>query len=372
MGRNDGKSLIMESLKIQEIQSKAIDILRLPLAIMVVAIHTYFNESLNLRGTEISFTGEWAHNLIKLCSIYLTDCAVPMFFAISGYLYFLKTPHLTMRLYVDKTKKKVVSLMIPYLLWNIISICVSPSSFINASLTEKITGFWSLDFKIGVSSFPWNGPLWFLRDLFIVMLFAPIIETVIKKIGYWIFLMFVILHISNFTSLFPGLSTSSLAFFSFGAWLAIKNPVFSQKLTEKKRIAIVIVGSIMLIVRYVTGELSEVQWNVVGIVGQIWIWSQMALYWVITLIIAEKTSDMTIWKRLAASGMVIFCMHRIINSKISALGLWLLDKPEISGLEAVALYLTTIFLTVTVCYVVHLLISKNKILTLLLEGSRKI
>jgi hypothetical protein len=203
------------------------------------------------------------------------------------------------------------------------------------------------------------------------MLFAPIIEWVIRKLGYLPFLTFILLEILEVSSLFPGLSASSFAFFSFGAWLAIKDPFFSQKLTEKKRIAIVIVGAFMLIARYVTGGISLVPWNVGGIVGQIWIWSQMALYWVIALIIAEKTQNVTIWKKLAASGMVIYCMHRIINSKISALGLWLLGKPEISGLEAVVLYFITISLTVAICYTAHLFISKYKILTLLLEGSRK-
>lgn len=46
----------------QELQSRAIDVMRFPLAVMVVAIHTYFNESHNLRGTEIPFTGEWRMN----------------------------------------------------------------------------------------------------------------------------------------------------------------------------------------------------------------------------------------------------------------------------------------------------------------------
>lgn len=357
----------MEGLIIQEIQSKAIDILRFPLAVMIVAVHTYFNESLNLRGTEIPFTGEWAHNFIKLCSIYLTDCAVPFFFAISGYLYFLKTPHLTKALYIDKTKKKVVSLMIPFFLWNVLSICIYPSSFIDASLAQKVTGFWSLDFTIGMSSGPWNGPLWFLRDLFIVMLFTPIIELVLRKLGYWPFIIFILLQILHLAYLFPGLSAFSFAFFTFGGWLAIKKSNFSQNLTKKTRMAIVIVGIVMLIVRYITGEMPVISWYVL----QIWIWSQMALYWVIALIIAEKNHNIMIWKKLAASGMVIYCMHRIINSKISALGLWLLGKPEISGLEAVLLYIITISLTVAICYTVHLFISKYKILTLLLEGSRK-
>ena len=77
-------------MEIRELTSRTIDVLRFPMAVMVVAIHTYFNESLNLRGTEIPFTGEWAHQFIYLISIVLTDAAVPAFFVMSGFLYFFK------------------------------------------------------------------------------------------------------------------------------------------------------------------------------------------------------------------------------------------------------------------------------------------
>lgn len=83
----------------KELTSRTIDVMRFPLAVMVVAIHTYFNESLNLRGTEIPFTGEWAHKLIHLCSIVLTDAAVPAFFVISGFLFFYKASPVSNQLY---------------------------------------------------------------------------------------------------------------------------------------------------------------------------------------------------------------------------------------------------------------------------------
>ena len=89
-----------------------------------------------------------------------------------------------------------------------------------------------------------------------------------------------------------------------------------------------------------------------------------------SLIIAEKTKDVSMWQKLASSGMVIFCMHRIINSKISAVGLLILDKPEITGVEAVTLYFITIFLTVVICYGAYFFISKYKIFSLLFMGRK--
>lgn len=76
----------------QELQSRAIDVMRFPLAIMVVAIHTYFCEALKAPGNvDVPFTGVWAHELITFFSIVLTDAAVPAFFVMSGYLFFMKT-----------------------------------------------------------------------------------------------------------------------------------------------------------------------------------------------------------------------------------------------------------------------------------------
>ena len=75
----------------QELQSRAIDVMRFPLAVMVVAIHTYFCEALKAPGNvDVPFSGEWAHELITFFSIVLTDAAVPTFFVMSGFLCFYK------------------------------------------------------------------------------------------------------------------------------------------------------------------------------------------------------------------------------------------------------------------------------------------
>ena len=79
----------VNGLNIKQIQSQAIDVVRFPLAVVVVCIHTYFCESLNLNGTEITMEGWIAPVVISLVSISLTHVAVPMFFVISGYLYCL-------------------------------------------------------------------------------------------------------------------------------------------------------------------------------------------------------------------------------------------------------------------------------------------
>lgn len=59
----------------KEILSKAIDNLRFPMAVMVVAIHCYYFNLQNINALPGKWAGvvEW---VINICSIVLTDCAV--------------------------------------------------------------------------------------------------------------------------------------------------------------------------------------------------------------------------------------------------------------------------------------------------------
>ena len=145
--------------------SKAIDNLRLPMAIMVVAIHCYFFNSLNINALPSKWGGVFVEWIINICSIVLTDCAVPMFFVISGYLFFLRQDDgFTWAQYKAKMLRKCKTLLLPFFIWNILGALSYPSRFIDATLTEKLLGFWSQRMEWGSWAGPWDGPLWFLRD----------------------------------------------------------------------------------------------------------------------------------------------------------------------------------------------------------------
>ena len=51
----------------------------------------------------------------------LTDCAVPMFFVISGYLFFLRQDDgFTWAQYKAKMLRKCKTLLLPFFIWNIL------------------------------------------------------------------------------------------------------------------------------------------------------------------------------------------------------------------------------------------------------------
>lgn len=340
--------------------SKAIDILRFPLAVFVVAIHTYFNEGLKARGNvDVPFSGVWAHEFIRFFSITLTDCAVPMFFVISGFLYFWKKPHLTKEIYCIKTQKKIIALMVPFFCWNLITCLINPSRFLSVGLMEKITGFWSMTMELGSGAGPWDGPLWFVRDLFIVMLCAPVVEWVVRKIKLGGVALLYIPVLMGYDSIVPGLSVRSFLFFMLGASLAIHHQYVLHSIRLKY---ILPIGLVFMALRsFCVGG---------NVLAECWILASMAMYFALARKIGERTHNMIIWKRLSAASFVIYAMHRLINSKISAFGLMLIGKETLTGCEAVALYIATIITTVIVCYVADTIISHYKLLSFLLKGAR--
>lgn len=359
----------------QELQSRAIDVMRFPLAVMVVAIHTYFNESLNLRGAEIPFTGEWAHELITFFSIVLTDAAVPAFFVISGYLFFMKTiPDACKKYdwggYLFKIKRKCLTLLVPYFMWNLVAFIVEPMHY-SKSITEVLTGFYGIN-----GHGPWDGPLWFMRDLFIMMLIAPAFEWGIKRLKWLLPLALWFIYTSNCFggNIIPGLSYVSLAFFSIGGYLGIWQKNFIA-LIRQYRILIIILYIVMMIARIVTmhqwGDVTIGATTVSLLVDMLYIIATIPAWLVIASYIGERTNHLKVWRWLANSGFVIYAMHRLFNSKVSAVGLLLLGKPAISGIEAVILYFATISITVLVCIATYWVFSRNIVTEVLFLGARK-
>ncbi|MDE6292589.1 MAG: acyltransferase, partial [Bacilli bacterium] len=83
---------------------------RFPLMVMVVLIHAKLSHH---QKFEI-------YNFLEFTiSDYLCRVAVPIFYVVSGYLFFVKS-NLSFRSLKLKLKRRVHSILIPYLLWNAI------------------------------------------------------------------------------------------------------------------------------------------------------------------------------------------------------------------------------------------------------------
>lgn len=112
----------------QTLDSKVCRNLQLPLAIMVVFLHSFgLPSDVDIAGIDYtSLTGLDFYNLIRvICSRLLSNCAVPAFFIISGYYFFYDINSLGNNhksYFIGKWRKRLYSLLIPYLVWNTIYI----------------------------------------------------------------------------------------------------------------------------------------------------------------------------------------------------------------------------------------------------------
>jgi surface polysaccharide O-acyltransferase-like enzyme len=162
----------------------------------------------------------------EMISNMIGRCAVPLFYIISGYLFFYKVPN-GMRSIFEKMKKRVRTLLIPYIIaavffvvfFLVIELIPGTSKFMNGNIRPVFAKDWS---TILVSVFydagngsPLAFQLWFLRDLIILVAFSPIWYLLFKYLkGWWVLIVLVLNYFS--ISYFP---IYALFWFSLGGFL---------------------------------------------------------------------------------------------------------------------------------------------------------
>ena len=189
--------------KIDDDTSKRIAAIRIILTVLVVFIHNNnFGEHF-FTDVDNPFEIDIFSRCVRLfLSHILSSAAVPLFFLISGYLTFSKD-------YSYKTllKKKLIGLVIPYLLWNtliamfyfIVQVIPSLSIFV-VERWNNMKNFGVLDW-LQVYIVPICGHFWFVGNLIIVTLLTPIIKKLASKLPLLWFALVLILYVHPITKI---------------------------------------------------------------------------------------------------------------------------------------------------------------------------
>ncbi|TXK75408.1 acyltransferase family protein [Mesonia sp. HuA40] len=157
------------------------------LIVVVVLLHSV---SMDTNSSELTFF----KYLEYLLSLQLAQLAVPCFFMISGYLFFIKLKKdevWTLNNYGLKLKKRVNTLLVPYILWCLIWFGIIyllqtlpvTKTFFNQPLYSLSTK----EFIYNLIVYPLNYPFWFLRELMLYVIITPIIYILIRKFNLLIF-----------------------------------------------------------------------------------------------------------------------------------------------------------------------------------------
>lgn len=183
--------------------SMRITALRFLLIVLVVFIHNNLRAEDILKGAlehgytpfayENGLFGRWVQIFI---SDGIANCAVPLFFMFASYLQFMKGDS-----YGVLLKKKAKSLLVPYFLWPLlnIGIYVGFKLLVQAvfpAMIERKNWFpmsgWGVkgwlhaffgyeNMAEGRTFGGYVGQLWFVRDLFILIVFSPFLRFAVRK-----------------------------------------------------------------------------------------------------------------------------------------------------------------------------------------------
>lgn len=290
--------------------------LRFPLAALVVLIHSNISGHFTVQGEQM----EMARRVIHGFSVGLPSFAVPLFFAISGYLFFYGIQDFTAETYRKKLQRRIKTLLIPYVLWN----CIAFLLFSGRAIVKGEALSWPLSpdiwwgcrqlatshecvlgYTIEEATAPLLVPLWFMRDLMLLVLLSPIIHFLLKRMG-WILVLLagILFHIHLYPN-WGGISIMGLPFFCSGAVWAIqgKDPLAYTK----KWIPASSMIAILSLLAYVT-LWNRAHWAITDMFNAIFVWSGMlvAIHWA-----NHASRKHPIPKMLSESSFFIYAVHSL-------------------------------------------------------------
>lgn len=303
-----------------ELQSKSIDFLRFPLIVGVVFIHNY-SSTMIVQGVEIgndTFMPVY-HVASELFSQVIGRIAVPLFFFISGFLFFLNIGIFDQNCYFSKLKKRAKTLLVPYLFWNIAFLLFyylashAPvlSSWFQGRTYDMdfiLSALWGIPPEATATSemtYPIAYQFWFIRDLMVTVILTPLIYCLIKYLKVYVV---VLLGLLWYLKLWPaalefhGLSSAAFFFFTLGAWFSINGKNLIEEFAKIKYSVFIIYPVIALVDLFTKGMDCNVYINYLGILSGI-----LFCFDLVSLNLGK--GKWRVFKFLSASSFFVFAIH---------------------------------------------------------------
>lgn len=361
--------------------SDTIKYLRFPMTVGIILIHSDLARvGITIHGVQYGMNyPDWYLYFCVLFSETLSSICVPAFFVISGYLFFYKVDY-NGSVYAQKLKKRIKTLLVPYILWNMIALLfrvvrMSPlfsSIFQNVnnvefhfSLIRLFNSFFYDDWTNGLfvypdigvrleSPIPMNGPMWYVRDLMIIILLTPIVYYLIKKLKVWFLIgMAIVLYYGSY-HIFPNMKSLTILidyffFFSWGAYYSINKLNIVEQMRRIKYIPILFL--ILVVLCLITNSTEYNRYVhfptiLTGIVSSVALVSYLL----------EK-GRIHVNETLANSSFFIFALHSLILNEIGKL-LFICVGCNDSPLMLLFLYILIPVVTILICVGLYKLLNR--------------
>ena len=172
--------------------------------VLVLYIHSNFHYA------DVGEVGLMLNSYLqKIISGMIGRLAVPMFFAISGFLFFRGTEESIQTVY-QKLRKRIRTLVVPYIfatlfitIFFLIHLLTGALHFLEPELHYLAEPWWMILFRLFLYNIPGDGPysyyLWFLRDLIIVVCFTPLLWK-LKRLRFGIEIFMIIMFLLSLFS----------------------------------------------------------------------------------------------------------------------------------------------------------------------------
>jgi surface polysaccharide O-acyltransferase-like enzyme len=369
------------------VQSETIDWLRPVMAFMVICLHVqlfYVDESWSMNG------GLFQVFVIYLCKT-ICPVAVPTFFFISGFLFFNRLEDWNHEIWMRKMTKRLRTLFVPYLLWNLIAIIAFPITRFGGSIlkgvpmenvwdTIKDRGFfrlfWDRTLFDGITSQttnilgwsvpsgqPMDTPLWFVRDLIVILLFTPLIHWLIKKMGSIFVVLLALLFVVDIWIPVSGFGIKATYFFSWGSLFSIKGKSFIESFRKTwKTITLFYFASLAFI-----PILWEIDRQAFNLTVRVFIPISIMFYFNIVSKLLEHRR-IKVNHRLASSSFFVFCSHMVI---VSSAVMWaVMSLPFSLGIMRILLFIIGAVLIFLICHFMYIFLKRfcPSVLNLLTGG----
>lgn len=375
--------LDQNSMLHKDFQFVCLNHVRFVLAIIVVLIHTFF---LSSTASFADTTCPFIESVNRVLVAFLAPhTVVPVYFFISGYLFFL-VKEWNKNVYLGKVRKRMHTLLIPYLLWNgvgIILIVIKQlpcfDTFISLSGTNLdlsiqniLSCFYMYNGKlcppsadvanyaqiVQAQSYPINTALWYIRDLMFVVICTPILHFLLKKLKACLLismsLLYVLLDIYHADYHLYQLTTAFL-FFSCGALMSLSKMNLLDVFGKIFYFSIILYPLCSLVYLFYSNDNS----NIAVLLKTLNMFLFIIFAINLTSLVLRRVPQLLELKNVNALGVFIYLAHCLFLPRILKVALFIVT-PD-TNMEMVICYICAFLSTILLLTGIYFLLQKYKV-----------
>lgn len=326
--------------------SRLTDAVKVPMIILVIFVH----ENLNLEAD-----GRWGLLLATVANV-----AVPTFFMISGY-YFFKGGVLNRGGYAAKLRKRCRTLLVPYLLWNLVPMANIVAGNVYSiifrgksteALQEYFTGLWHggvwrVWWNITSGTMPYDSPLWYVRDLMVMCLVSPLIYLFIRRAALPGVVLLLALFVCGVDTGVTGLSMAAVTFFVLGGYFSLNGSRVEDpgRWACRYRRVVLAAMAVSLALR-----VALAQWEYSDVFGSLAVVSGVFASYSLTAMLPEGATD-----RLCVMSSAVFFVYALHNTSVLSICGGVMGRLQLP--HGITVFVTP-FVAFAVCYAVYLVVRR--------------